>query len=451
MRVLAAMVLGCVMAGPAWACGGEGQRPCTVLERVPSCDKGLVEDFGKGKCVRPAGPAPKASCGGEEQRPCRITERVPSCDGGLVEDFARDRCVRTGNLNCGGKDQRPCMVMERVPSCDAGLAENFATNRCVTATDPVAAACGDTIRFVRTQASAAGAELSKEGKAMEARIASNGREQAAIQEAVRRLTAQYEPELRKLIAAVKEYAEPAHAAARGARDDAFCSASSAQAQELRRILEKHAKGMIERGAFTLSAAVEADAIAGIAATAGPVFAYDVSGSEQLGMQVSVQGQLITDIDVAGGAQIGWWPGAKLQTRPNTVAGAVGLPRDGLLSGPYMSAHVAASPEFLVEAEVALDVVFEIADFERPVTVESLLQSFSGLTVTVTVGLSALPSQANVGVAVGNTFTATLVDFELHAEPAKPAPSTSGGGGTTGGSSGGAHTSGGGSKPKPKPR
>ncbi len=31
-------------------CGREGQRPCYVYERIPSCDAGLVEDFGNGTC-----------------------------------------------------------------------------------------------------------------------------------------------------------------------------------------------------------------------------------------------------------------------------------------------------------------------------------------------------------------------------------------------------------------
>ena len=32
-------------------CGKKGQRPCLIVERVPSCDKGLREDFGKNECV----------------------------------------------------------------------------------------------------------------------------------------------------------------------------------------------------------------------------------------------------------------------------------------------------------------------------------------------------------------------------------------------------------------
>ena len=32
-------------------CGAKNQRPCKITERVPSCDKGLKENFIKGKCV----------------------------------------------------------------------------------------------------------------------------------------------------------------------------------------------------------------------------------------------------------------------------------------------------------------------------------------------------------------------------------------------------------------
>jgi len=45
-----------------------------------------VENFAKGRCV-------KVSCGGHNQRPCLVVERIPSCDRGLREDFGTNRCV----------------------------------------------------------------------------------------------------------------------------------------------------------------------------------------------------------------------------------------------------------------------------------------------------------------------------------------------------------------------
>lgn len=35
----------------AAACGAANQRPCKLWERVPSCNKGLAEDFRRGRCV----------------------------------------------------------------------------------------------------------------------------------------------------------------------------------------------------------------------------------------------------------------------------------------------------------------------------------------------------------------------------------------------------------------
>jgi len=34
-------------------CGAEGQRPCKIWERIPSCNRGLKEDFRLGMCVGP--------------------------------------------------------------------------------------------------------------------------------------------------------------------------------------------------------------------------------------------------------------------------------------------------------------------------------------------------------------------------------------------------------------
>jgi hypothetical protein len=118
----------------AAVCGAQNQRPCKVWERVPSCNRGLVEDLRRNRCVARAAPAPRPQvCGGFNQRPCLVTERIPSCNPGLVEDLGARRCVARRALSCGGLDQRPCLVVERIPSCDRGLAENFLSNRCVAA------------------------------------------------------------------------------------------------------------------------------------------------------------------------------------------------------------------------------------------------------------------------------------------------------------------------------
>ncbi|MBL8345724.1 MAG: hypothetical protein JNN03_09805 [Rubrivivax sp.] len=147
----------------ASSCGGKGERACCVLERVPSCDKGLAEsgkctkncDCGKGPgksigmCVKDDdGPS---ACGGAGQRACCVTERVPSCNKGLVErSGCKGNACRCGGFNvaglrsagtcykpadCGGNGEKPCMldvqISEGRASCDKGLAEDFIANRCV--------------------------------------------------------------------------------------------------------------------------------------------------------------------------------------------------------------------------------------------------------------------------------------------------------------------------------
>lgn len=82
-----------VSPGPAMAaCGAKNQMPCKLWERIPSCDKGLKEDFGKNKCVVKSA----LSCGKLNQRPCLVVERIPSCNKGLVEDFVHNKCQKKG-------------------------------------------------------------------------------------------------------------------------------------------------------------------------------------------------------------------------------------------------------------------------------------------------------------------------------------------------------------------
>lgn len=85
-------------------CGGAGQRECTVLEQIPSCDKGLAA--ARGKCHR---------CGGAGEVECPFTVQVPSCDRGLAAGGGKCRA-------CGGAGEMECPVSVQVPSCDAGLA-----------------------------------------------------------------------------------------------------------------------------------------------------------------------------------------------------------------------------------------------------------------------------------------------------------------------------------------
>ena len=130
--MLAAIILGLAFPGSTAQaqapCGGEGQRPCTIFERVPSCNSGMKEDFGQGKCVKMATP-----CGAAGQRPCLIVERVLSCDPGSYEDLGQNLCVK--KTPCGAAGGRPCRIEERIPSCDKGLVEDFGKGMCVVLGD----------------------------------------------------------------------------------------------------------------------------------------------------------------------------------------------------------------------------------------------------------------------------------------------------------------------------
>ena len=132
------MTVGMLESSPnaeAARCGAKNQRPCSIFERIPSCNRGLVEDFKKGRCVTKA--VPGRDCGRANQRPCKVWERIPSCNKGLVEDFKKGRCVTKAvpGRDCGRANQRPCKVWERIPSCNKGLVEHLPSNRCTTIAD----------------------------------------------------------------------------------------------------------------------------------------------------------------------------------------------------------------------------------------------------------------------------------------------------------------------------
>ncbi len=164
-------ILGLGAATPSHAaagCGGKGERACCALERVPSCDKGLKESgVCKKNCDCRKGPGRSIGmcvkdddddatpCGGVGQRACCVLERVPSCNKGLVEregckgakcvcgrgpgaiiqqpGRSSGTCVKVSA--CGGLDEKPCAIDVQIsagrPSCDAGLIEDLTRNLCV--------------------------------------------------------------------------------------------------------------------------------------------------------------------------------------------------------------------------------------------------------------------------------------------------------------------------------
>lgn len=99
------------------------ENHCKSLN-VSSLFKRLTAIFGFVAAIilfSPENAAAQSNCGRAGQRPCRVWERIPSCNKGLVENFARDICV--AKTPCGGLNQRACKIYERIPSCNNGLAE----------------------------------------------------------------------------------------------------------------------------------------------------------------------------------------------------------------------------------------------------------------------------------------------------------------------------------------
>ena len=129
-RPVLMLALALAAAGSARAdfCGADGERPCGLTERIPSCDLNLSE--GGGRCFR-------AACGAEGQRGCGPFERVmfdfllqlpvpKACDANLVADILKNQCVHP---TCGREGQRACTIPERMPSCDINLFES--NGRCL--------------------------------------------------------------------------------------------------------------------------------------------------------------------------------------------------------------------------------------------------------------------------------------------------------------------------------
>ena len=405
------------------ACGAENKKPCPVWKGRASCDKGLVEDFSKNRCVRKSKPKPifkakpktrPSSCGRQGQRPCKVVEFVPSCVKGLSENFATGKCVAPGRpKTCGSKGQRPCKVVEAFPSCKKGLAEDFAKNKCVTPRPIKVPSCEAAVKLVKGHGKKAAGDARSDTDAFRDYLKRNPEAEAALEQAVARLKRKHAKDIAELsrVAAKLNQSKRNGLQRKMSEEKLICRGARKTMREVEQLGQKIMKDKLSKGAITLSGVAEANAIAGVAASSGLVFAYDTKGQQRFGAQVSVQGQAVTDIDVAAGVQLGWWPGAKLtHSRADWTLDpreVVGAPHDGLLSGPYVSVHAGAGPEALAEIEIAIDLIFEVPDLTRKVDVDWFLDHFAGITLTVTAGASAVPAQFSVGAAIGNTFTVAL--------------------------------------------
>ncbi len=118
--------------GECWSCNAgydrsvlpvTGSRACVAARH---CGKGLIEIGGV--CRK------RGQCGGRNQRPCLIAERVPSCNKGLREDFRKNRCLAlkkgetpftAGLASLAGEVSRTSeicnSVLQAMPSLKSGI------------------------------------------------------------------------------------------------------------------------------------------------------------------------------------------------------------------------------------------------------------------------------------------------------------------------------------------
>ncbi len=130
------------------ACGGEGERPCTVLEHIPSCKSGLHEiPFPGGNCTRLDSDGFPTFCGGVGERACNINEHIPSCKSGLIEERGTCRAFDSDGYptSCGGTDEPACEITVQIiigkPSCKSTLVEERGTCRAIDV-DGYPTSCG---------------------------------------------------------------------------------------------------------------------------------------------------------------------------------------------------------------------------------------------------------------------------------------------------------------------
>ncbi len=86
--------------GQCWKCPGDYFRSITKVTAKDAClpNPDRVCDAGnidvRGKCYK------RKECGKEGQRPCLIVERIPSCNKGLMEEIVSNKCMKPAMLLC---------------------------------------------------------------------------------------------------------------------------------------------------------------------------------------------------------------------------------------------------------------------------------------------------------------------------------------------------------------
>tara|TARA_R110000868_G_scaffold64985_2_gene194997 strand:+ start:2701 stop:4602 length:1902 start_codon:yes stop_codon:yes gene_type:complete len=87
--------------GQCWSCPAGyfrgptkvNSRDACLIKATNVCDKGNILVYSR--CQK------RNECGRLGQRPCLVVERIPSCKAGLLEDFSQNKCVNATALLCG--------------------------------------------------------------------------------------------------------------------------------------------------------------------------------------------------------------------------------------------------------------------------------------------------------------------------------------------------------------
>ncbi|MCA9571505.1 MAG: hypothetical protein KC656_26890, partial [Myxococcales bacterium] len=188
----------------------------------------------------------------------------------------------------------------------------------------------------------------------------------------------------------------------------LCQGVTGTVEDLSERVQRKLYYMLTTGTVTVSATADADAIAGLAIQEGIAMSYSGDGVK-FGLQMSAQGQLVTDVDIAAGVDITWSPGTQLPTT---------LELDDMIE-VYASIGVGVGPELLVESEFGVDIIFAIPTTSEPITVEWLMSRFSGISVTASVAASALPLQGSGTVAAGVQMSVPFTPTEAERIPPPP--------------------------------
>jgi hypothetical protein len=333
-------------AQAATGCGGKGQRACCVLEQVPSCDKGLKEagtckkncDCGKGlgqsagMCVKDNDDDDATPCGAAGQRACCVLERIPSCNKGLVEregckggkcacgraagsplpvaGRSSGTCVKPSS--CGGLDEKPCAIDVQISagrkSCDEGLAEDFTENRCVKADAAFAEA--------KCRAVVASLKLGKIPDPMQPFVAEAQRRAKRVKEAdLRAKATAYVQEFKPMVGELQRI----HQELEQVRDlfdpDSLCSASrmTARLLELSAKLKPVVKVLLPAytGHFHMAYTLNASAAAVAGFQTGYAVVTDYQGA--VGVYVYLGPALVSNASLGDSIGVQFYPKATLDS------------------------------------------------------------------------------------------------------------------------------------------